>query len=80
MAEWNNPEENSLLKERELALANIAKLEAQGDKRLLDSLRLKLRDIEEQLEIEGIKTRSIILILNRLRPTLSMDDFMPVIK
>ena len=80
MAEWNNPEENSLLKERELALANIAKLEAQGDKRLLDSLRGKLRDIEEQLEIEGIKTRSIILILNRLRPTLSMDDFMPVIK
>jgi hypothetical protein len=30
--------------------------------------------------MEGVKTRSIILILNRLRSGISMDDFMPVIK
>jgi hypothetical protein len=36
--------------------------------------------IEEQLEREGIKTRLIILTLNRLRAGSTMDDFMPIIK
>lgn len=80
MAEWNNPEENTLLKERELTIANIRKVEAQGDGRLIGSLKAKLAEIEEQLLVEGVKTRSIILILNRLRAGTSMDDFMPVIK
>lgn len=30
--------------------------------------------------MEGVKTRSIIMTLNRLRAGISMDDFMPVIK
>ena len=47
---------------------------------MIDSLKIKLRSIEDQLELEGSKTRSIIVILNRLRSTISMDDFMPIIK
>jgi hypothetical protein len=46
MAEWNNPEENTLLKERELMMANIRKVEAQGDGRLIGTLKGKLVEIE----------------------------------
>jgi hypothetical protein len=35
IAEWNNPEENTLFKERELTLSNLRKMEAQGDVRLV---------------------------------------------
>lgn len=47
IADWNNPEENTLFKERELAQANIRKVEAQanGDQRILASLKNKLKEI-----------------------------------
>jgi hypothetical protein len=80
MAEWNNPEENNLLKEKELTLANIRKMEEQKNTRVLESLENKLNNIEEQLERENTKTRLIILTLSRLRSSTSMDDFLPVIK
>lgn len=80
MAEWNNPEENNLIKEKELTIANIKKMEEQKNMRVLESLENKLNNIEEQLERESTKTRLIILTLSRLRSTTSMDDFLPVIK
>ena len=45
MAEWNNPEENTLLVEREQMQMNIKKAEAQGDPRILASLKTKLNEI-----------------------------------
>ena len=80
MAEWNNPEENNLIKERELTIANIKKMEEQKNMRVLESLENKLVGIEEQLQRQNTKTRLIILTLSRLRSTTSMDDFLPVIK
>jgi len=50
MAEWNNPEENNLIKERELTIANIKKMEEQKNMRVLESLENKLVGIEEQLQ------------------------------
>ncbi len=47
MADWNNPEENNLLKEKELAQANIKKTDS--DSRLMGALQAKLAMIEEQL-------------------------------
>jgi hypothetical protein len=35
MSDWTNLEENNLLKEKELTLANIRKVEAQGETRLI---------------------------------------------
>ena len=45
MAEWNNPEENTLLVEREQMQMNIKKAEAHGDPRILASLKEKLNEI-----------------------------------
>lgn len=62
-------------------MTNIRKMEGQPDsRRILETLQSKLLGIEEQLEREGIKTRLIILTLNRLRAGSTMDDFMPIIK
>ena len=45
MAEWNNPEENTLLIEKEQMQMNIKKAETQGDPRILASLKTKLNEI-----------------------------------
>ena len=80
MSGWHNPEENTLLKEKEMAIKNIHKLQAQGDERLIDTLRGKVSSIDEQLERESTKTKLIIMGLSRLQPNNSIDDYMPIIR
>lgn len=78
MADWNNPEENNLLKEKELAQANIKKTDS--DSRLMGALQAKLAMIEEQLQKQNAKTITVIQTIVRLRPGSRMDDYMPIIK
>jgi hypothetical protein len=80
MADWNNPEENTLLKERELAIANIRKAEAHADPRIASALQSKLENIETQLEHQSAKTKVVILTIMKLRSSASMEDYMPVVK
>lgn len=72
MSDWNNPEENTLLKEREMAEANIKKVETHSDLQIVAALKGKLRAIEEELERQAIKTKIMIMTIMRLKPTASM--------
>jgi hypothetical protein len=80
MADWNNPEENNLFKERELAQTNIKKAEGHADNQLMNALHAKFNMIEEQIENQNAKTIIVIQAIMRLRPTASMDDYMLVIR
>jgi len=72
MSDWNNPEENTLFKEKELAEANIKKAEARNDTQIVNSLKAKLRSIEVEMENHNAKTKIVITTIMRLRPTATM--------
>jgi hypothetical protein len=82
MSEWHNPEENTLLKEKELILKNITELGKQKnkDKGLLPKFNEKLRLLEETIEHESQKTRKVLMCISRLKYNCDLEIFMPIIR
>jgi hypothetical protein len=84
MSEWHNPEESTLLKERELLLKNIAELEVKKnknkEKELLPKFRSKLKEVEDTIEQEAQKTRKVLMCISRLKYNCDLEIFMPIIR
>jgi len=48
--------------------------------RLIDTLKGKIRAIDDQLDTQNSKSKLIITSISRLKPNASIDDYMPIIR